>query len=30
LTPPKRLVAYFTMEIALENDMPSYSGGLGA
>jgi glycogen phosphorylase len=27
--PPKRLVAYFTMEIALENDMPSYSGGLG-
>src|SRR5437660_6433973 len=29
LTPPKRLVAYFTMEIALENAMPSYSGGLG-
>src|SRR6266481_921220 len=29
LTPSKRLVAYFTMEIALENDMPSYSGGLG-
>src|SRR5712691_9144109 len=29
LTPQKRLVAYFTMEIALENDMPSYSGGLG-
>ncbi len=27
--PPKRFVAYFTMEIALENDMPSYSGGLG-
>ncbi len=27
--PPKRLVAYFSMEIALENDMPSYSGGLG-
>jgi glycogen phosphorylase len=25
----KRLVAYFTMEIALENAMPSYSGGLG-
>jgi starch phosphorylase len=29
LTLPKRLVAYFTMEIALENAMPSYSGGLG-
>src|SRR5437016_11777564 len=29
LTPQKRLVAYFTMEIALENSMPSYSGGLG-
>jgi starch phosphorylase len=28
-TPPKRLVAYFTMEIALQNTMPSYSGGLG-
>ncbi|GAC1615683.1 MAG: alpha-glucan family phosphorylase [Candidatus Acidiferrum sp.] len=27
--PPKRLVAYFTMEIALQNNMPSYSGGLG-
>ncbi|HKM83620.1 MAG TPA: alpha-glucan family phosphorylase [Candidatus Acidoferrum sp.] len=27
--PPKRFVAYFSMEIALENDMPSYSGGLG-
>src|SRR5277367_5311489 len=26
---PKRFVAYFSMEIALENDMPSYSGGLG-
>jgi starch phosphorylase len=26
---PKRLVAYFTMEIALQNNMPSYSGGLG-
>ena len=25
----KRLVAYFPMEIALENAMPSYSGGLG-
>ena len=25
----KRIVAYFTMEIALENSMPSYSGGLG-
>jgi len=29
LTPTKRLVAYFSMEIALENSMPSYSGGLG-
>jgi glycogen phosphorylase len=29
LTLPKRLVAYFSMEIALVNDMPSYSGGLG-
>lgn len=28
-TPPKRRVAYFTMEIALQNNMPSYSGGLG-
>ncbi|HEY1865870.1 MAG TPA: alpha-glucan family phosphorylase [Candidatus Acidoferrales bacterium] len=28
MTPP-RLVAYFTMEIALANAMPSYSGGLG-
>ena len=28
-TPSKRLVAYFSMEIALENAMPSYSGGLG-
>src|SRR5277367_7057939 len=27
--PPQRFVAYFSMEIALENDMPSYSGGLG-
>src|SRR5580693_10199119 len=26
---PKRIVAYFSMEIALENSMPSYSGGLG-
>jgi glycogen phosphorylase len=25
----KRLVGYFSMEIALENAMPSYSGGLG-
>src|SRR2546422_1368370 len=25
----KRLIAYFSMEIALENSMPSYSGGLG-
>src|SRR5215471_1470170 len=29
LTATKRLVAYFSMEIALENAMPSYSGGLG-
>jgi starch phosphorylase len=29
LTTQKRLVAYFSMEIALENAMPSYSGGLG-
>jgi starch phosphorylase len=29
LTPTKRLVAYFSMEIALQNAMPSYSGGLG-
>ena len=27
--PPKRFVGYFSMEIALENAMPSYSGGLG-
>src|ERR1700751_1097863 len=27
--PPKRFVAYFSMEIALENAMPSYSGGWG-
>jgi starch phosphorylase len=27
--PAKRFVAYFSMEIALENAMPSYSGGLG-
>jgi glycogen phosphorylase len=26
---PKRLVAYFSMEIALENAIPTYSGGLG-
>jgi len=25
----KREIAYFTMEIALENDIPSFSGGLG-
>src|SRR2546423_11052608 len=25
----KRLVAYFSMEIALQNSMPTYSGGLG-
>ncbi|PYV52499.1 MAG: alpha-glucan family phosphorylase, partial [Acidobacteria bacterium] len=25
----KRLIAYFSMEIALENAMPTYSGGLG-
>jgi starch phosphorylase len=29
LTNSKRLVAYFSMEIALENAMPTYSGGLG-
>jgi starch phosphorylase len=29
LSTSKRLVAYFSMEIALENAMPSYSGGLG-
>jgi starch phosphorylase len=29
LNSPKRFVAYFSMEIALENAMPSYSGGLG-
>src|SRR3954470_14900811 len=28
-TSTKRFVAYFSMEIALENAMPSYSGGLG-
>ena len=27
--PGKRQIAYFSMEIALENAMPSYSGGLG-
>src|SRR4029077_9445008 len=26
---PKRIVAYFSMEIALESSMPTYSGGLG-
>ncbi len=25
----KREIAYFTMEVALENEIPSYSGGLG-
>ena len=29
MNPDKRFAAYFTMEIALENAMPSYSGGLG-
>src|SRR5947209_17283798 len=29
LNSTKRLIAYFSMEIALENAMPSYSGGLG-
>jgi starch phosphorylase len=28
-SPSQRLIAYFTMEIALQNNMPSYSGGLG-
>ncbi len=28
--PNDRSIAYFTMEIALEPDMPTYSGGLGA
>ena len=27
--PAKRFVAYFSMEIALENQIPTYSGGLG-
>ena len=27
--PPERFVAYFSMEIALENQIPTYSGGLG-
>src|ERR1700756_54913 len=27
--PPKRFVAYFSMEIALENQIRTYSGGLG-
>ncbi len=26
---PKRVVAYFSMEIAIEPDVPTYSGGLG-
>ena len=25
----KEVIAYFSMEIALQSDMPSYSGGLG-
>jgi glycogen phosphorylase len=29
LNSSKRLIAYFSMEIALENNMPTYSGGLG-
>ena len=29
MTLPKRRVAYFSMEIALENALPTYSGGLG-
>ncbi len=29
IPPPKRFVAYFSMEIALENHIPTYSGGLG-
>src|SRR5204863_9653828 len=29
LNSTKRLIAYFSMEIALENAMPTYSGGLG-
>ena len=29
LNATKRLIAYFSMEIALENNMPTYSGGLG-
>jgi glycogen phosphorylase len=29
ITSHKRFVAYFSMEIALENAMPTYSGGLG-
>jgi hypothetical protein len=27
--PRRALVAYFSMEVALENDIPTYSGGLG-
>ena len=27
--PNDRFIAYFTMEIALESGMPTYSGGLG-
>ena len=29
IQPPKRFVGYFSMEIALENQIPTYSGGLG-
>ena len=28
--PNNRFIAYFTMEIALDPGMPTYSGGLGA
>jgi glucan phosphorylase len=27
--PNDRAIAYFTMEIAVNSDMPTYSGGLG-
>lgn len=30
MNPVDRTIAYFSMEIALESSMPSYSGGLGA
>ena len=29
LEKPDRKIAYFSMEIALESDIPTYSGGLG-